>query len=321
MLCFCCLYVRPQVDIQESGEGQGGYAKEMSKEFIEAEVGGCWGGCPGAGGVALSSASKSWVAECDSPTWYGCVLNPPNMVWMSTGLAAAQVCNVDLQQCVAVQLVLCCARACCVSQMALFAEQCKEVDIIISTALIPGKKAPLLILPEFVDSMKPGSVLVDLAAEAGGNIGYTKANEVVKTPHGQTVIGYTDLPSRLPTQSSTLYSNNISKFLLSMGPFSTGKKDEFVIDYDDEAVSAGAGVLAAASLGFVSGPPTVLSATAHHSHRTGYICTVDMCCWRQVGLTARGATTIANVLSIRPQAIAAPLWVLLYPSGARCPCA
>lgn len=64
-------------------------------------------------------------------------------------------------------------------------------------------------------------------------------HQVVKTPHGQTVIGYTDLPSRLPTQSSTLYSNNISKFLLSMGPFSTGKKDEFVIDYDDEAVSVG----------------------------------------------------------------------------------
>jgi NAD/NADP transhydrogenase alpha subunit len=63
-----------------------------------------------------------------------------------------------------------------------------------------------------------------------------QANEVVKTPHGQIVIGYTDLPSRLPTQSSTLYSNNISKFLLSMGPFTTGKKDEFVIDYDDEAV-------------------------------------------------------------------------------------
>ena len=123
--------------------------------------------------------------------------------------------------------------------MALFAEQCREVDIVISTALIPGKKAPLLITPEMVDSMKPGSVLVDLAAEAGGNIGYTKANEVVKTADGKTIIGYTDLPSRLPTQSSTLYSNNISKFLLSMGPFSTGKKDEFVIDYDDEAVSRG----------------------------------------------------------------------------------
>lgn len=80
----------------------------------------------------------------------------------------------------AVPCCCCCCVLCCLPapQMALFAEQCKEVDIIISTALIPGKKAPLLIKPEFVDSMKPGSVLVDLAAEAGGNIGYTKANEV-----------------------------------------------------------------------------------------------------------------------------------------------
>lgn len=61
--------------------------------------------------------------------------------------------------------------------MALFREQCKEVDIIISTALIPGKKAPLLITPDMVDSMKPGSVLVDLAAEAGGNIGYTQVGK------------------------------------------------------------------------------------------------------------------------------------------------
>lgn len=71
--------------------------------------------------------------------------------------------------------------------------------------------------------------------------------QVVRTPGGQTVIGYTDLPSRLPAQSSTLYSNNISKFLLSMGPFSTGNKGEWVIDYDDEAVSihnAGLGLVA-----------------------------------------------------------------------------
>jgi NAD/NADP transhydrogenase alpha subunit len=69
--------------------------------------------------------------------------------------------------------------------MKLFAEQCREVDIIITTALIPGKAAPKLILQEMVDSMKPGSVLVDLAAEAGGNVAYTKAGEVVKTPGGQ----------------------------------------------------------------------------------------------------------------------------------------
>ncbi|KAG6874214.1 hypothetical protein C0995_003760 [Termitomyces sp. Mi166 len=82
------------------------------------------------------------------------------------------------------------------AEMALFLEQCKDVDIVITTALIPGKPAPKLITNEMVSAMKHGSVIVDLAAETGG---------------------YTDLPSRLPTQSSTLYSNNITKFLLSIG--------------------------------------------------------------------------------------------------------
>eukprot|EP00798_Chlamydomonas_sp_ICE-L_P011250 gene11250-18875_t len=122
------------------------------------------------------------------------------------------------------------------AEMKLFADQCKEVDIVITTALIPGKAAPLLIKKEFVDSMKPGSVIVDLASEAGGNCGYTKPNEIVRTANAVTVIGYTDLPSRLPTQSSTLYNNNITKFLLSLGPFSTGTKGAFQIDYKDEAL-------------------------------------------------------------------------------------
>ena len=143
------------VNIAESGEGGGGYAKEMSKEFIEAE-------------------------------------------------------------------------------MKLFAEQAKEVDIIISTALIPGKRAPILITKDMVESMHPGSVTVDLAAEQGGNVETTVPGQVVK--HGDvTCIGYTDLPSRLPTQASTLYSNNISKFLLSIGPF-TGHKEHFFVDPKDEAV-------------------------------------------------------------------------------------
>ena len=103
--------------------------------------------------------------------------------------------------------------------MALFKKQAADVDIIISTALIPGKKAPLLITQEMIDVMKPGSVTVDLAAETGGNIQTTVKNKVITTPNGVTCIGYTDLPSRLATQASTLYSNNISKFLLSMGPF------------------------------------------------------------------------------------------------------
>jgi len=133
----------------ETGEGSGGYAKEMSPEFIEAE-------------------------------------------------------------------------------MALFAKQAKEVDIIITTALIPGKPAPKLITKEMIESMKPGSVVVDLAAEAGGNIETTRPGEKY-VYNGVTHIGYTDLPSRLAGQASSLYANNISKFLLSIG-----SQDHYYIDLNDE---------------------------------------------------------------------------------------
>merc|ERR1711970_20353 len=141
-----------EVDIEESGETSGGYAKEMSKEFIEAE-------------------------------------------------------------------------------MQLFHDQCKDVDIVITTALIPGRKAPILIKKYMVDDMKPGSVVVDLAAEAGGNIETIVPGEL-SVYNNVTHIGYTDLPSRVPTQASTLYSNNISKLLLSM----QGTKDHYFLDMADDVV-------------------------------------------------------------------------------------
>ncbi|PQE21547.1 hypothetical protein CJF32_00004222 [Rutstroemia sp. NJR-2017a WRK4] len=141
-----------EVDMKEDGSGAGGYGKEMSKEFIEAE-------------------------------------------------------------------------------MKLFMEQCRDVDIVITTALIPGRPAPRLITEEMVAAMKPGSVIVDLAAEAGGNCERTVPGQL--TVHkGVTIIGYTDLPSRLPSQSSTLYSNNITKFLLSIAP----EDKHFGIDLKDEVV-------------------------------------------------------------------------------------
>ncbi|KAK6068386.1 NAD(P) transhydrogenase, mitochondrial [Seiridium cupressi] len=141
-----------EVELQEDGSGAGGYAKEMSPEFIAAE-------------------------------------------------------------------------------MKLFTEQAREVDIIITTALIPGRPAPKLITKSMVDIMKPGSVIVDLAAEAGGNCERTEAGKLI-TSNGVKIIGYTDLPSRLPTQSSTLYSNNIVKFLLSMAP----QEKSYGIDLADEVV-------------------------------------------------------------------------------------
>ncbi|WP_136418871.1 MULTISPECIES: Re/Si-specific NAD(P)(+) transhydrogenase subunit alpha [Oxalobacteraceae] len=94
------------------------------------------------------------------------------------------------------------------AQREMYAKQAKEVDIIITTALIPGKPAPKLITAEMVMSMKPGSVIVDMAAEQGGNCELTEPGQVV-VKHGVTIVGYTDLVSRLSKQSSTLYSNNL----------------------------------------------------------------------------------------------------------------
>ncbi|MDG6894458.1 Re/Si-specific NAD(P)(+) transhydrogenase subunit alpha [Volucribacter amazonae] len=112
----------------------------------------------------------------------------------------------------------------------LYAEQAKEVDIIITTALIPGKPAPRLITKEMVDSMKPGSVIVDLAAATGGNCELSKAGEVVTTENQVKIIGYTDLPSRLPTQSSQLYGTNLVNLLKLLCKEKDGNIN---IDFDD----------------------------------------------------------------------------------------
>jgi NAD(P) transhydrogenase subunit alpha len=93
--------------------------------------------------------------------------------------------------------------------MALFAAQAMEVDIIITTALIPGKKAPVLITAGMVESMKPGAVVVDLAAEQGGNCALTRPGEVA-VHKGVSIVGYTDLPSRMPSQSSQLYGSTLA---------------------------------------------------------------------------------------------------------------
>ncbi|EOI3491111.1 Re/Si-specific NAD(P)(+) transhydrogenase subunit alpha [Cronobacter sakazakii] len=119
------------------------------------------------------------------------------------------------------------------AEMALFAAQAKEVDIIVTTALIPGKPAPKLITREMVDSMQPGSVIVDLAAQNGGNCEYTVPNEIFVSPNGVKVIGYTDLPGRLPTQSSQLYGTNLVNLLKLL----CKEKDGAVtVDFDDVVV-------------------------------------------------------------------------------------
>ncbi len=102
------------------------------------------------------------------------------------------------------------------AEMALFAEQAREVDVIVTTALIPGRRAPILITADMVASMKRGSVVVDLAAEQQGNCELTKPGEAVEVD-GVTVIGYTDLASRMALQASTLYATNILHLLAEMG--------------------------------------------------------------------------------------------------------
>ncbi|SPA43032.1 pyridine nucleotide transhydrogenase (proton pump), alpha subunit [Cupriavidus taiwanensis] len=160
------------VEIEEDGSGSGGYAKEMSPAFIEAE-------------------------------------------------------------------------------MRLFAEQAREVDIIITTALIPGKPAPKLLEAGTVGLMRAGSVVVDLAAEQGGNCVLTVPGESVRRD-GVTIIGYTDLPSRMAAQASQLYGTNIRHLLSELTP---GKDGQLVVDMDDEMIR-GATVL---HQGAVTWPPPPLT--------------------------------------------------------------
>ncbi len=118
------------------------------------------------------------------------------------------------------------------AEMALFSQQARELDIIITTALIPGKPAPRLITADMVASMKDGSVIVDLAAEQGGNCELTRPGEVALI-EGVNVIGYTDLPSRMPAQSSQLYGTNIRYLLEDLCP---GKDGQILLDMSDEVL-------------------------------------------------------------------------------------
>jgi proton-translocating NAD(P)+ transhydrogenase subunit alpha len=118
------------------------------------------------------------------------------------------------------------------AQRAMYAQQAKDADIIVTTALIPGKPAPKLITAEMVQSMKPGSVIVDMAAEQGGNCELTVPGEAV-VRHGVTIIGYTDLVSRLAKQSSTLYSTNLLRVTEELCKTKDGTIN---VNFDDDAI-------------------------------------------------------------------------------------
>jgi NAD(P) transhydrogenase subunit alpha len=136
----------------------------------------------------------------------------------------------------------------------MYAQQAKDADIIITTALIPGKPAPKLITAEMVASMKPGSVIVDMAGEQGGNCELTVPGEAV-VRHGVTIIGYTDLVSRLAKQSSTLYSNNLLRVTEELCKTKDGVID---VNMDDDAIRG----LTVIKDGSVTWPPPPLKLPA-----------------------------------------------------------
>ncbi len=143
-------------------------------------------------------------------------------------------------------------------QLAKFRELAPQVDIVITTALIPGRPAPKLWTADMVAAMKPGSVVVDLAAERGGNCDLTVPDQKIVSDNGVTVVGYTDFPSRMAAQASTLYANNIRHFLTDLTP----KKDGVIVQDMEDDVIRGATVAHDGAVTWPPPPPKVAAIAA-----------------------------------------------------------
>ena len=143
-------------------------------------------------------------------------------------------------------------------QLEKFRELAPEMDIVITTALIPGRDAPVLWTKDMVEAMKPGSVIVDLAAERGGNCELTVADQKIVTDNGVTIVGYTDFPSRMATQSSNLYATNVRHMMTDLTP----EKDGAVNHNMEDDVIRGATVTHAGEITFPPPPPKVQAIAA-----------------------------------------------------------
>ncbi|MDE2446996.1 MAG: Re/Si-specific NAD(P)(+) transhydrogenase subunit alpha [Alphaproteobacteria bacterium] len=143
-------------------------------------------------------------------------------------------------------------------QLAKFRELAPEMDVVITTALIPGRPAPKLWLADMVAMMKRGSVVVDLAAERGGNCDLTVPDQKVVSDNGVTIVGYTDFPSRMATQASTLYANNIRHMLTDLTP----KKDGVIVHNMDDDVIRGATATHQGAITYPPPPPKIKAIAA-----------------------------------------------------------
>ena len=192
------------------------------------------------------------------------------------------------------------------AQLAKFRELAPEVDIVITTALIPNREAPELWTEDMVAAMKPGSVIVDLAAEKGGNCKLTKADEKIVTENGVTIIGYTDFPSRMATQSSTLYATNIRHMMADLTP----EKDGQVNHNMEDDVIRGATVTHQGEITFPPPPPKVAAIAAKpkvvepeltpEEKRAAEVAAFKAQTKQQVGLLVVGAALILGVGLVAP---------------------
>ena len=194
-------------------------------------------------------------------------------------------------------------------QLAKFRELAPEMDIVITTALIPGRPAPKLWTADMVEMMKPGSVIVDLAAERGGNCDLTVPEQAIETPNGVKIIGYTDFPSRMATQASTLYSTNIRHMMDDLTP---GKDGVPVVNMEDDVIR-GATATKDGAITFPPPPPKVQAIAKAAPKKTEVetaeqktareLAEFQAASRRQTGMLIAGAVVMLLIGSVAPPSL------------------
>jgi NAD(P) transhydrogenase subunit alpha len=193
-----------------------------------------------------------------------------------------------------------------VREAALYAEQSKDVDIIVTTALIPGRPAPRIITAEMVASMKPGSVIVDMAAANGGNVEGTVKDQAIVTDNGVTIIGYTDLAGRLPATASQLYGTNLVNLLKLLTPEKDG---QLTLDWDDVVQRS----VTVVRDGETTWPPPPVQVSAAPAAVAAPIepkpAKVPMSPQRRLGITFVAAAVLFALIALSPAALQVHLTV------------